>query len=183
MPMANAGSRRGRALDRGGRGTTLPVAMSPARSTQGAARAAPATARGHQRTRADHAREIAEDYAETIADLIDADGQARVTTIARRLGVSHVTVIRTLNRLSRAGFASVAPYQPVTLTPAGERLAAQSRRRHTVVLAFLRALGVSEEAAAVDAEGIEHHLSEETLAALERFALSKRRPARRARGA
>ena len=61
------------------------------------------------------------------------------------------------------------PYRSIFLTDAGRALAEHCRRRHRVVLGFLRAIGVSDEVAATDAEGIEHHVSDETLAALERL--------------
>ena len=61
------------------------------------------------------------------------------------------------------------PYRAVFLTDEGRRLALWSRRRHELVLKFLLAIGVGEEAAQKDAEGMEHHVSAETLAAFERF--------------
>jgi DtxR family transcriptional regulator, manganese transport regulator len=54
------------------------------------------------------------------------------------------------------------------LTETGHRLAVQSRERHHLVEAFLLSLGVSPEAARCDAEGIEHHVSRETLDAFAR---------------
>ncbi|MBI2301926.1 MAG: manganese-binding transcriptional regulator MntR [Armatimonadetes bacterium] len=121
-----------------------------------------------RRTRVENARETALDYVELIAELVASEGEARVTALARRLGVSHVTVNRTLKRLDRDGLVTVEPYRPVRLTEAGVRLSEQSRRRHVVVLAFLRSLGVPPVVARADAEGIEHHVSAETLAAFER---------------
>jgi DtxR family manganese transport transcriptional regulator len=123
---------------------------------------------GLRSTRAAHAREIAEDYVEAIAELIAGSGEARVTDLARRLGVTHVTVNRTIARLRRAGYVTALPYRAIFLTPSGEKLAAESRRRHETVVRFLRALGVPEAAAQRDAEGIEHHVSPETLAAFSR---------------
>jgi len=123
-------------------------------------------------TRAAHAAEIAEDYVEAIADLIDRTGEARVTHLATMLGVSHVTVTRTVTRLERDGLVLTEPYQPVTLTPRGRALATAARRRHEIVVAFLLAAGVSPKQAEVDAEGIEHHCSRPTLAALERLTAS-----------
>ena len=123
----------------------------------------------HKTTRAAHASELAEDYAETIADLIDSRGEARVTDIARSLGVSHVTVVRTIARLQRQRLVTSRPYRSIFLPPRGRALAESSRRRHHTVLKFLQALGVPKAAAQADAEGLEHHLSHETLAALERF--------------
>jgi len=61
------------------------------------------------------------------------------------------------------------PYRGTFLTPAGEALAQASRERHQVVEAFLLALGIDPDTARRDAEGIEHHVSAETVAAFARF--------------
>lgn len=127
----------------------------------------PSTAR-YQKTRRDHASETAEDYVEAIADLIDETGTCRVTTLARRMGVSHVTTSRILGRLALEGLVETSPYRPVTLTTEGRRLARRSRQRHETVLAFLLSLGVPSETAERDAEGIEHHCSTATLRAMQR---------------
>lgn len=121
------------------------------------------------RTRKDHASETAEDYVELISELIAAEGEARMTEIARRLGVSHVTVNKTLARLQREGLVQSRPYRSIFLTEKGARLAHASRARHVVVVRVLRKLGVSAADAEVDAEGIEHHLSPGTLEAFRRF--------------
>ena len=121
-----------------------------------------------QRSRRDHAVETAQDYVEAIADLSAAVGEARVVDLARRLGVTHVTVNRTLRRLRQAGYVNTRPYRAIFLTDSGRRLAAECKRRHETVVAFLRWLGISKQAAEMDAEGIEHHVSPETLAAFER---------------
>ena len=55
------------------------------------------------------------------------------------------------------------PYQPITLAPKGKRLAARCRERHAIVYRFLLAIGIDEVTAAIDAEGIEHHVSSRTL--------------------
>jgi len=125
------------------------------------ARTTPTTA--HRRTRDDHASEIAEDYVEAIASLEDEDRGCRVTDLARRFGVSHVTVVRTIKRLERDGLVVTEPYKPIRLTTRGTRLAAACRDRHEVVYRFLLALGVDARIATVDAEGIEHHVSPSTL--------------------
>jgi DtxR family manganese transport transcriptional regulator len=119
------------------------------------------------RTRSDHRSEIAEDYVELIADLIDAKGEARAVDLAGRLGVTGATVNGQISRLQRAGLVHSEPYRSIFLTDAGRALAEHCRHRHRVVLGFLKALGVSDEVAVTDAEGIEHHVSDETLAALE----------------
>ena len=127
------------------------------------------TGAGHQRTRSDHATEAAEDYVEAIDEIISAKGECRVDDLRKHFSVSHVTVSRTLSRLDRDGYVKKEAYRPVTLTKKGKRLAEQSRARHQIVLAFLKVLGVSEAIAELDAEGIEHHVSEETLKIMQRF--------------
>jgi DtxR family manganese transport transcriptional regulator len=91
-----------------------------------------------------------------------------VVDLARRLGVTHVTVNRTLARLQTSGYVLTKPYQAILLTDAGRKLAAECKQRHETVTAFLRSLGISEKIAELDAEGIEHHVSPETLAAFEK---------------
>jgi DtxR family transcriptional regulator, manganese transport regulator len=127
----------------------------------------------HRRTRQAHAAEIAEDYVEVIADLIDAGGEARAVDIAKRLGVTHVTVTKTVARLQKGGLVKSRPYRSIFLTEAGRRLADASRQRHQTVTRFLTAIGVSEPIAHSDAEGIEHHVSEETLRAMRAFVASR----------
>jgi DtxR family transcriptional regulator, manganese transport regulator len=112
---------------------------------------------------------LLEDYVELIADLLASAGEARPTDIARRLGVSHATAIKTITRLKREGLATARPYRGVFLTESGHELAARVRARHRLVVDVLLALGVPAEAAEADAEGIEHHVSETTLRAFGRF--------------
>lgn len=129
-------------------------------------RARPAAFR---RTRADHQTEISEDYVEMIADIIEERGEARGTDIAQRLGVSNATVVKTLKRLQDAGLVTQEPYRPIFLTEDGRKLAEEGKRRHRIVEDFLLALGVSAETAHIDSEGMEHHVSDETLQAMGRF--------------
>ncbi len=124
----------------------------------------------HELVRAAHAVETAEDYAEAIAAVIASSGECRVVDLARRFGVSHVTVTRTVARLVRDGFASTEPYRPITLTPKGTKLASAARERHEIVVEFLIALGLDRRTAELDAEGIEHHVSPKTLAVFREFA-------------
>jgi DtxR family manganese transport transcriptional regulator len=126
-------------------------------------------AEGFGRTRSDHRNEIAEDYVELIADLIDVTGEARAVDLANRLGVTSATVNNTITRLQREGLVHSEPYRSIFLTTDGRALAEHCRRRHRIVYRFLRTLGVSEEVARADTEGIEHHVSDETLEALDRL--------------
>src|SRR5579872_903003 len=122
-------------------------------------------ARRFGKTRSAQSTALLEDYAELIADLLASEGEARPTDIARRLGVSHATAIKTIARLKREGLANAKPYRGVFLTAGGEALAGRVRARHRLVVDILRAIGVPDEAAEQDAEGIEHHVSDVTLAA------------------
>ena len=150
-----------------------PMKKAVAKSKLKAAVIAPRTptqqAENLRRLRRDRAVETAQDYVEAIADLTAAQGEARVVDLARRLGVTHVTVNRTLARLQRAGYVNTKPYRAIFLTPSGGKLAEECRRRHQTVVSFLQRLGVAEKIAELDAEGIEHHVSPETLAAFERL--------------
>ncbi len=128
-----------------------------------------------RRTRVEHAQETAQDYVELIAELIVGAGEARAIDMARRLGVTHVTVGRTIQRLQREGFVTTQPYRSIFLTAAGRRLAQESRRRHEIVAEFLKSLGVSETTAQSDAEGIEHHVSQETLNAFVKHLRKRKR--------
>src|SRR6266446_9396343 len=126
-------------------------------------------ARRFGKARSAQSSALLEDYVELIADLLASTGEARPTDIARRLGVSHATAIKTISRLKREGLATARPYRGVFLTAAGQELAARVRARHRLVVNVLVALGVPAEAAESDAEGIEHHVSETTLRAFGRF--------------
>jgi DtxR family manganese transport transcriptional regulator len=132
-----------------------------------------ASAERFHRVRADHQGEITEDYVELIADLIEERGEARGSDIAKRLGVSNATVVKTLKRLLESDLVAQEPYRAIFLTDAGRKLADEGRRRHTIVEDFLIALGVSPETARADSEGLEHHVSSETLDAMERFIRSR----------
>ncbi len=131
--------------------------------------AEPTQARRFGKARTAQASALLEDYAELIADLLASGGEARPTDIARRLGVSHATAIKTISRLKREGLATAKPYRGVFLTPEGEALADRVRARHRLVVDLLLRVGVPAEAAEQDAEGIEHHVSDVTLGAFSRF--------------
>ena len=129
----------------------------------------PAQAQRFEQARTARGAAMLEDYAELIADLIAAGGEARATDVARRFGVSHATAVKTIARLRREGLATGKPYRAVFLTDAGQRLADRVRARHRLVVDLLRAVGVPAEAAENDAEGIEHYVSDATLHAFAGF--------------
>ncbi len=110
-----------------------------------------------------------EDYVELIADLIAATGEARTVDVATRLGVAQPTATKVLARLKREGLVTSEPYRAIHLTETGKALAECARHRHRIIVSFLMALGVEASIAEHDAEGIEHHVSAETLQAFIRF--------------
>ncbi|WP_108862377.1 manganese-binding transcriptional regulator MntR [Ruegeria sp. Alg231-54] len=126
-------------------------------------------ASGFEAVRTAHQSEMVEDYVELIAELIHERGAARPVEIAERLGVTQPTVSKNLSRLKREGLIEHEPYRSLRLTEAGRQLAEACRKRHRIVVDFLVALGVSRDVAEHDAEGIEHHVSEETLGVFRAF--------------
>lgn len=142
--------------------------MARLKKTPRAAKEEQGAARAFHATREAHSRELAEDYVEAISDLIAEQGEARVTDLARKLGVTHVTVNKTVARLQQRGFVTSQPYRAIFLTEKGRRLASESKRRHEIVTRFLQMLGVPERNASNDAEGMEHHVSPATLRAFEK---------------
>ena len=116
------------------------------------------------RIRRAHQSEVAEDYVEMIAELIAETGEARSVDLAARFGVTSPTVNAIIQRLQREDLVETRPYRSIFLTAAGQALADKARDRHRIVRDFLLTIGLPETIAEEDAEGIEHHVSPETLA-------------------
>lgn len=116
-----------------------------------------------------HLMESTEDYVELIDDLIASQGEARLVEVAERLGISQPSASKTIARLQREGFVTSEPYRSIFLTDKGKALADASRARHDLVYRFLCSIGVSEDTAKIDSEGVEHHVSQETLNAFQRI--------------
>ncbi|MGM0450771.1 MAG: manganese-binding transcriptional regulator MntR [Pseudomonadota bacterium] len=131
-------------------------------------------ARQYAAVRDAHETELIEDYVELIGDLLDHAGEARATDIAARMGVRQATVARMIRRLNELGFVTNEPYRSIFLTERGRAMANESRKRHAVVLQFLRSLGVDDATARIDAEGMEHHVSETTLDVMREFAQTQK---------
>jgi DtxR family transcriptional regulator, manganese transport regulator len=142
------------------------VARASADASRTAAERVAAT--GFRRQRQQRHSMLLEDYVEVISELLNEFGEARTIDVARRFGVTHSTATKAIGRLARNGLIHMRPYRGMFLTDAGRELAQRAQRRNAVVRRFLIAIGVSAETATIDAEGIEHHVSNETLAALER---------------
>lgn len=116
-----------------------------------------------------HQTETKEDYVELIADLLEFQNEARLSDLSERIGVSHATASKILTRLQEDGYVESKPYRSIFLTKKGKDLAKKCKKRHEIVLNFLIKLGVDPQTAEFDAEGIEHHVSEETLKIFEKF--------------
>ena len=129
----------------------------------------PTQARRFGKARQARSATLTEDYVELIADLLVAHGEARATEVAKRLGVTHPTALKSIARLKREGLATSRPYRGIFLTEAGQALAERVRARHRLMVELLQAVGVPLEAAEADAEGMEHHASDATLKAFARF--------------
>ena len=149
------------------RNVKLETVADPAEEDAGGP-AADARAEGFQAVRDAHRSEIAEDYVELIQELLEQTGEARPVEIAERMGVRQPTVAKNLTRLQREGLIRRERYRSVFLTDSGRALAETCRERHRIVVAFLLGLGLDRETAEQDAEGIEHHVSDRTLAAFRR---------------
>jgi Mn-dependent DtxR family transcriptional regulator len=108
-----------------------------------------------------------EDYLEQILDLINTKGYARVADIALGLRISQASVTNMVQRLDAEGLLKYEKYRGLVLTTAGETLARNIMQRHQLLTDFLRMLGIREEEIYHDVEGMEHHISPETLQAIE----------------
>lgn len=110
--------------------------------------------------------EVAEDYTELVFDLLESQKEAHICDIARAMGISHVSVLKTIKRLVREGLLEKGPYG-ISLTDKGREMAIFSKKKHVALTEFLLMLGVPEHIVATDVEGIEHHISPATLEAIE----------------
>ena len=116
-----------------------------------------------------HKTENTEDYLEIIADLLNTKGEARIVDIATKLDIAQATANKTIQRLQNQGFVKKEPYRSIFLTLKGQEVASASKKRHIIVLTFLKNLGLDVKTAEADAEGIEHHVSDKTLKKMEQF--------------
>jgi Mn-dependent DtxR family transcriptional regulator len=110
-----------------------------------------------------------EDYLERISELIRRKGYARVVDIAAELEISQASVTTMVQRLDAEGLVKYEKYRGMVLTGAGEEVAQRIAHRHELLTHFLRHLGLDESVIARDVEGMEHHVSTETFAALEKL--------------
>lgn len=107
-----------------------------------------------------------EDYLERIHELIESKGYARPIEIAKELEISQSSVSAMVQKLAAEGWINYEKYRGLTLTEEGLKIAQSIRERHQILTRFLSLLSISESAQSNDIEGMEHHLSDETVGAL-----------------
>jgi Mn-dependent DtxR family transcriptional regulator len=123
-----------------------------------------------------------EDYLERILHLISSKGYARVVDIATSLKISQASVTNMVQRLDADGLLKYEKYRGLALTTAGKTLARNITRRHQLLTAFFKLLGLDDHVIYRDVEGMEHHISPPTLRAIEALTQQlRRRPALLAR--
>jgi len=110
-----------------------------------------------------------EDYLEAIGDLLEERGYVKAKDIADRLAISRPSVSEMLRKLDESGYITYEKYGGIAFRPEGRRLAEEIKRRHTLLVEFLKIMGVSEENAQKDACKFEHDISPETIGCLIRF--------------
>ncbi len=110
-----------------------------------------------------------EDYLEVIYELIQKKGYATTIDIANYLDVSSPSVTKMVKRLDRIGYLVYEKYRGIHLTSEGIAIANNIHKSHDLLVEFLRMIGIDEETANRDAEGIEHHLHPQTIEKLGGF--------------
>ncbi len=111
-----------------------------------------------------------EDYLEAIYNLNEEKGYVSAADISDRLGVKPPTVSSMVVNLAKKGYLEHERYRGMRLTSSGEKVARSVIKRHQVISELLAMLGVDEQTAYVDTEGIEHHVHPSTLRRFERLA-------------
>ncbi|GAB6936113.1 transcriptional regulator MntR [Calditerricola yamamurae] len=100
-----------------------------------------------------------EDYLERIYRLIEEKGYARVSDIAEALEVHPSSVTKMVQKLDQRKYLVYEKYRGLVLTPKGRKIGKRLVDRHALLEEFLRIIGVNEDQIYADVEGIEHHLS------------------------
>ena len=116
-----------------------------------------------------HIQESGEMYLETIYLLTKEKPHVRAIDISEYMGFSKPSVSRAIGLLRNGGYITVDADGHITLTDAGCEISSKIYRRHRVLTRLLMHIGVAEDVAAEEACKIEHHISDETLAAMEKY--------------
>jgi Mn-dependent DtxR family transcriptional regulator len=123
----------------------------------------------HVKKEEDNRTERMEDYLEVIYELVQQKGYATTIDISGYLNVSSPSVTKMEQKLNESGHLNYEKYRGIRLTDKGILVAKNIRERHGLLAEFLKMIGVDEDTANKDAEGIEHHLQPKTLEKLEHF--------------
>ncbi|WP_249871975.1 transcriptional regulator MntR [Oceanobacillus saliphilus] len=100
-----------------------------------------------------------EDYIEQIYNLIESKGYARVSDIAEALEVHPSSVTKMVQKLDKDKYLNYEKYRGFVLTAKGKKIGERLVFRHELLEEFLEIIGVEKENIYQDVEGIEHHLS------------------------
>jgi len=111
-----------------------------------------------------------EDYLEVVYHLLREKGYANTSDISSRLNVTPPTVSGMVAKLASRGYIKHERYRGMTLTDVGERVAKSVIKRHSVIAEFLATLGLEDDIAYEDTEGIEHHVHADTIHRIEKTA-------------
>lgn len=118
-----------------------------------------------------------EDYLEVIYELVRQKGYATTTDISNYLNVTLPSVTKMIKKLDKRRYLDYEKYRGVCLTEDGIAVAKNMHERHSLLTEFFKMIGVDEDTANRDVEGIEHHLQPETLKKLQEFVkLVKNKP-------
>jgi DtxR family transcriptional regulator, Mn-dependent transcriptional regulator len=110
-----------------------------------------------------------QDYAKAIYKLELETGRAATNALAEQLDVAPASVTGMVKRLAELGLVSYEPYRGVTLTKSGRQLALEVIRHHRLLERYLvDTLGLPLELVHAEAERLEHALSEDLEALIDR---------------
>ena len=112
--------------------------------------------------------ESGEDYLEAVLKLSKTKPDVHSVDVARELGVSKPAVTKALKILSSNGYIEFDGNH-IHLTEEGGAYAERIYQRHQVITKFFLLLGVSRENAETDACRMEHDISDESFAAIEKY--------------
>jgi Mn-dependent DtxR family transcriptional regulator len=108
-----------------------------------------------------------EDYLECIYKLVELKGYARASDIAESLQVHPSSVTKMIQKLDKDNYLIYEKYRGLVLTPNGRKIGKRLLLRHQLLEQLLQIIGVQEKNIYSDVEGIEHHLSWDSVTCIE----------------
>jgi Mn-dependent DtxR family transcriptional regulator len=110
-----------------------------------------------------------QDYLKAIYKLQEGEARVSVTALAREQGVAAGSASEMVKKLAALELVDHAPYKGVRLTAAGERVAVEVIRHHRLLELYLaETLGLDVDDVHDEADRLEHVLSEELEARIDR---------------